>query len=223
LPIEKSSLLKLHDCSFGDNKNDHTTPAITPDRQKEKAGKLLNTRLSPLHSYNSPNSAMSRPLEQDVDDDDMFIDFFEFDDDILVDSIDSLSISGPSSSVTREAQQKKALSDKSPLPLDDSISAVDCNQLWNRVGEMAKRAFESFNQDNGSFNHPDTAQKNGGSTTTISNALSLHNHVSHRLLNDGMDARRDSKEPCDEHLKSEFRSSSLAEWIANNVEIVYDS
>lgn len=178
--------------------------------------------LPPFHSYNSPN-LVEAPcyIKQEEDDDDMFEDLFDFNDDMLVGSIDGLSISGLSPSTnsknkttttaTAGKARQEGHSDESPLtPPSVPNRELDYDQLWNQAGEMARKAFESFNDDE--------------NTSSSSEALSIYNHVPHRLSNDGVtNDRRDSKDPCNETLKVQFKSSSLAEWIKNNVEIAYDS
>lgn len=184
-------------------------------------------QLSRLYSYDSSNLAeaalpLKQKEERDDDDDDMFADFFDFNNDMLVDSIDELSISGPISAKNSKNQTAAAThhSDEDQplaLPSSDSNGQVDYDQLWKQAGDITRKAFENFNDDNNA-NPPDIEGQHHNSS---SNALSLYKRNPLALSNDCTNQGGDSKESSDETFLAKLRSPSLTEWIKNNVEIVH--
>ncbi|KAI7899419.1 Sec63 Brl domain-containing protein [Cokeromyces recurvatus] len=149
-----------------------------------------------LHKPNESNNIV--PTIKD-EDEDMFVDLFDFDNnEVSFDSIIQSAALESKLSNTTETTNSLDARHTNTMNIECTAPTRTCDQLWEQVGEMTQKAFENFESDR----QADTFQKKGILAISYNNECAISE-----------DTTQDNP--------IEFKSASLSEWIKNNVEIIH--
>ncbi|KAI9483482.1 MAG: Sec63 Brl domain-containing protein [Benjaminiella poitrasii] len=218
------------------NDESETTFEASPDQQSTgmeiEGFPLFSERDMSILGLSQPddnvhdnNKNKTIKVEED-NDEDMFVDLFDFDnasfDSIVQSAILESKMSHSTTNTTNSSLEYRKNNDitynehftkpESPL-VAHSEPIITCDQLWDQVGEISQRAFENFHSTTHS-QCPENRKENDREADNIQNKRLL------AISYNNQDQLEGTQQLWQSEKQVEFKSSSLSEWIKNNVEVI---